>query len=569
MYALTQVMIYICVFGAFLRRSMAGEAFLPARDWAPSTAWEANVQKDLLEEIGLSRDARVDIESRLSPIEKALNKSVLAMQKNVYGKLGHSAVRYMLHRYFVQRHGWFVKGIDPNGGALNSSSPVEVLRKQMSVRVMGLLERRLGGQGFELREIAILAAMVEATIQSEATRRLEAAYNFLHYPIVGAPIMEFQVNNVLDTHFQTWIMQVDITKVKPRVVRRIKNRIIEYYPTWPATERFLREARSIARPNAKTFSFSDTVAVLMQALDTYGHEQGKECLDLKQHLLDLEERKGSGCVRLSDFYGSNVGSGKWQFSETSDYLRRLGALEESDPKNPRVLVPNYLGGQSNCLASGEHYTVCCLNECESLMDHIEVEIAAPDATPVRIIDVVTALPSASVAANRTLPSTLIHRLSDIAQHHGGRVPLHGRLFAQWMHNAYPRECAFPHASGATNPLSQTAALQQGVEISHTQDQMASLVNEASKHNVSTPARIISAESCVPWQDEEELFVPWTLKPQEPLEDDPHLWAGFRIAAISSMIASITLLFLHSMRLWRHAVGTWFSGSLKSPSMIRV
>ena len=41
-----------------------------------------------------------------------------------------------------------------------------------------------------------------------------------------------------------------------------------------------------------------------------------------------------------------------------------------------------------------------------------------------------------------------------------RIPLHARLFAQWLHHAYPRECSFPHASGISNPLSQDEFIEQ-------------------------------------------------------------------------------------------------------------
>jgi len=571
MTAMVQMVLFVSAFSGSIRGSMASDAFLNVKEWTPATAWEANAQNDLLDEVAEDTETRDDLESRLGPIEKAMNKSVVAMQKNVYGKLGHSAVRYMLHRYFVKRHGWFVKGVDTNGGSWNSSSPVEVLRDQVPERLMGLLERRLGGQGFDLREIAILAALVEKTIQSEAAQRLEAAYLHHRFPIDDVRIAAFQVDTVLDSYFQMWILGMDITVTKWRVIDEVKKNINEYYPNWKATERFLREARSIARPGLSTFSFSDAIAVLKQAGDTYGHEQDKECLELKTHLVELEERKGSGCVRLSDFYGSNVGKGKWQFSEKPEYLRNLGALDETDPKNPRVLVPNYLGGMSNCLASSHYYSVCCLNECETLMDHVEVEISAPDATPARIIEVVGALPSASVPANRALPSTLIHRLSDIAQQHGGRVPLHGRLFAQWMHNAYPRECAYPHMSGTTDPATLDSMMAQGMDTVQGADEMTAFIHEAAKSNRSTRASVITAESCVPWHDEEELFVPWTIAPQMPLEDDPHLWAGFRLAAISSMLVSTALLFLQSMRLGKNAVRTWLvrSGGLKTPSMICV
>merc|ERR550514_1170682 len=41
------------------------------------------------------------------------------------------------------------------------------------------------------------------------------------------------------------------------------------------------------------------------------------------------------------------------------------------------------------------------------------------------------------------------QLDHIADAHKGKVPLHGRLFGQWMHRAFPRECPFPHRAGST------------------------------------------------------------------------------------------------------------------------
>ena len=54
--------------------------------------------------------------------------------------------------------------------------------------------------------------------------------------------------------------------------------------------------------------------------------------------------------------------------------------------------------------------------------------------------------------NQTVAPSLERRLSDIADHHGGMVPLHGRLFAQWLHHLHPHECPYPHMSGTTSPL---------------------------------------------------------------------------------------------------------------------
>merc|ERR1740122_852309 len=86
------------------------------------------------------------------------------------------------------------------------------------------------------------------------------------------------------------------------------------------------------------------------------------------------------------------------------------------------------------------------------MGHLELSIAAPAATPGHIAGLVAGLRSDSVDAPRILPASLVSRLGEIADHHDGSVPLHGRLFAQWMHHAYPLECPYPHAGGMIQPL---------------------------------------------------------------------------------------------------------------------
>merc|ERR1719223_1240776 len=83
------------------------------------------------------------------------------------------------------------------------------------------------------------------------------------------------------------------------------------------------------------------------------------------------------------------------------------------------------------------------------MAQVEGKIAHPSGLPSEIIDIVSVLASATVDAPRNMSMPHVARLEEIAAHHDGRVPLHGRLFAQWMHHAYPRECPFPHIAGET------------------------------------------------------------------------------------------------------------------------
>jgi len=245
----------------------------------------------------------------------------------------------------------------------------------------------------------------------------------------------------------------------------------------------------------------------------FGQWQDSECQDMKGALMKLEDR-GTGRVRLADFYAKNVYGGKWQFRESIQYLQELGALDESNPNNPRVVIPNYVTGISNCIASSEYSAVCCLSECELIRERVEGILQSPEAEPGMITAIVATLPSASILANRTLSPVMLHRLNGIAMNHGGKVPLYGRLFAQWLHHAYPRECPFPHVSGSTAPK-----LQRDFEHAKKSSKASLEVMQAHARR-SAPNGTAQAESSSPvenvaWTYEEELFVPPAMQAEQP------------------------------------------------------
>merc|ERR1719159_1002905 len=121
------------------------------------------------------------------------------------------------------------------------------------------------------------------------------------------------------------------------------------------------------------------------------------------------DERGTGRVPLAEFYKPAV-DGHWQFQESVTYLRQLGALDESDAAKPRVIIPNYISSPTNCIASSSFYSVCCMDECEGLLGHLERHIAAPEATSARIATLVSQLSSSSVVAPRKLPEALLDRL---------------------------------------------------------------------------------------------------------------------------------------------------------------
>merc|ERR1740129_2566276 len=229
---------------------------------------------------------------------------------------------------------------------------------------------------------------------------------------------------------------------------------------------------------------SRTFAKHVSFLQEFGHHLGTfqnlECHRWKDQLVEVED-VGTGQVPLSRFYRGGV-DGEWQFTESVDFLRHIGALDESNPERKSVVIPNYIQSQSNCLAGSSFYSVCCFNECEDLLGHVEQAVGEPSARPSDIAAIVSLLQSDTIFAPRNLSQALLHRLDDIAHFHNGGVPLHGRLFAQWMHHAYPRECPFPHVLGATNRMSSEEWMDaMDVDSAEaTEQEMLQLVSEDAK-----------------------------------------------------------------------------------------
>jgi len=174
---------------------------------------------------------------------------------------------------------------------------------------------------------------------------------------------------------------------------------------------------------------------------------------LKKNLLEIESTK-AGRVRLADYYKAGLkkrreGASKW--NEKRDYLRSLGALDESNMSDPYVIVPNYVASRPNCLTASKFYSVCCLNECEDLIGQLESTFKSPTAEPEPILEQVSRMTAKTVEVPIKLTDSMTQRLNQIASANKGVVPLHGRLFAQWMHHAYPRECPYPHQGGNVQP----------------------------------------------------------------------------------------------------------------------
>merc|ERR1719291_945154 len=106
------------------------------------------------------------------------------------------------------------------------------------------------------------------------------------------------------------------------------------------------------------------------------------------------------------------------------------------------------------------------------MNDLEHTLGSPEATPSVITARIAELPSATVSAPRVLSGALVRKLEEVAERHKGKVPIHGRLFFQWMHFAYPLECPYPFPSDMVKPMSpERFRKQTGLSAFHTEAEL--------------------------------------------------------------------------------------------------
>lgn len=457
--------------------------------------------------------AEENASGNLESFEVALRPLVDSLPKNDLGRLEPSVVRYALHRYFAQEYGWHFRGLDTASASANASEILsEVVMDRVPEYIEGLLKQNSRSQGLGLKEVAMFAAALSDLVHRETVQHIEDMFLTWDLPQSGR-VNDQEVLQVLKAFLMVSMRGHNRKGTSVEDYRKLERELRELCFSWRDAQLWLEDLRKGAEislssrhnhfvANAK---FDEVVAVANILAQTFGKFQNVECHAMKDRLVEMEDG-GTGRVPLNRFYGG-VKDPDWPFFESAEYLRNLGALDETNPQTPSVIIPNYLGSFTFCAHPSKYYSVCCLDECEGLLGHIERAVAQPLATPAELASVVSLLESDTVAAPRNL-STLQHkRLEEIAAVNGGKVPLHGRLFSQWMHHAYPRECRYPHVSGTTNPLTQSEFVKVAPSLTYeaTDEEMYMHIN--SKDYSAAELAVLTDEAKVesmPWSTTEEL-----------------------------------------------------------------
>jgi len=400
---------------------------------------------------------------RLASIEKSLLNVWKSLPKNEAGRVEWKLVRYLAHRYFMQQFGVLVRGLEPTLVAnASKAGEINVLRQHAPELAAQVFDSSRATEGFSLQEAAAMIAALDHLLFDSERSMLEKAYK--DRGLVPEQVLtQEQLKSVMVDFMVYWLFGEEEAQAVLKDPRW-ESIAFESIPHWQEMK-FMVEGSVVATDYAKRSAaqqgnarslFSD-IRGFEDALETAGHIGrhfssfwNGQCEATKDSLVALDTT-GTGRVKLSDFYGANHG-GEWRFAESEAYLRELGALDETG-SSKQLLIANYMQGASNCVVMRDHYLICCKNECDGILSDIEEALGSPTATVESVLSVVEGMTDAD-GDFVVLSETLKSRLQQVADRHGGEVPLHGRLFAQWLHYAFPHECIFPHRMGTAAAVTQ-------------------------------------------------------------------------------------------------------------------
>jgi len=253
---------------------------------------EADIRSTLLEEIENSL-GRGSATNRLALLEATLMPLFNALPKNEHRRLEHSTVRYALHRLFVMRHGWNIKGLRSDGVAWNISTPAGVLQGQVPSYVHDLFEQRLEGKGLGLHELAVLASTIEHLIHNEAAGKMAAVFSVLMLSPTSILNQE-EVDEVFDTYMMAFIIGQNLTSLNLRKVKKFNMMMPEIFTGWRDAQELVRRVRrNITSAEQTGLDFANLTRVVEVVGEEYGSFQNIECQEIKHTLMQMEDR-GTG-----------------------------------------------------------------------------------------------------------------------------------------------------------------------------------------------------------------------------------------------------------------------------------
>jgi hypothetical protein len=430
--------------------------------------------------------------------------------------------------------------------AFDNSSVADGLEGRVPSKVQAIFEDRLKGHGLGIHELAILASTLERLMHQEIASDLASAYDMLDYS-TPERIDAASATDVVSFYLLNYGVEPPLTVERLRhhqTNARAGTASLRVQVMWESAVTAVAE-----HPNfADGFVTLDSLATVAETLvERIGVDQRRRCSDLKGALVAMES-ESMGEVALRDFYQSLLDDRNPWFWESVDLLRALGALKENQDGTMGVLIANYLLAPTNCNNGSSFHAVCCQNECEPILDRLDHEIGSPLASPDQVLRVISSTSSLPLAPTGALSSELKGRLDSIAAQHGGLIALHGRMFAEWLHAAFPRECPYPHSSGTTDP-SVARTWSEDRQIASEVEMRKVVEEQRSAHvavaQVGRPESLGSKRAPKQWLEQEELLA----HHKQPKPRGPQAMSGL-VGAVHCMVCFVAMVLASRSLLWQ-------------------
>lgn len=363
------------------------------------------------------------------------------LPKNRYGFLGHAAARYALHRHFVHRRMWNIKGLEPSSLWTEDSDTIP--KASVPAYVQYYLEEQMGGVGFGLPDLAVFAAGLETIIEDDVHYQLREV--FVEEKVsTGARLHGTDADKMLEAFLARRLLGAAAAR-----------RHADANQAWPGPFapilKFAKEQRASLEPShPRGLDFKSLVKLAGQADEKVGDAYKTSCQHLRGNLLNVGSET-AGVVGHAAFTESHAVGDQWRLSESAEELKELTTSFNRSSASDFVVVPNYVYSTSNCIQTAGYYAVCCPNECEGLAAQVEAQVGASEAEPERLAGILSSLGAGDAVAGMHA-NALSARLKEIAAWHMGAVPLHGRLFSQLMHTAFPGVCPLPRFNITLHPI---------------------------------------------------------------------------------------------------------------------
>merc|ERR1719356_1418462 len=237
--------LFVCITAGIVMRAAAnGQFFLGSRE-QHFTLHNHGVS-DLLSKLGqvIGQAQRQATERRVDRLEDAVRPMFKAMPKDRNNRLSAASVRYLLHRLFVQRHGWLVNGLQNVGDKGNSSSPTEIFKSTAGEEVHKVFDDTLSSAGFTLNQVAVFASMLENLVHNDNVERLQVAYRMMGLSPDQVNLPEKKAAEVINAYMMMYVLSLDHGSLETQVFEEASEAILTIYPTWPDTEVFTTDVRN-------------------------------------------------------------------------------------------------------------------------------------------------------------------------------------------------------------------------------------------------------------------------------------------------------------------------------------